>query len=88
MVRLEGGTFSMGTDGNIVFPADGEGPSCDVTLDSFYVDRFAVTNAEFLKFVRATGYTTEAEQFGWSFVFEDFLTPESEGHVLDSALSS
>lgn len=84
MVRLEGGTFKMGTDGNIGFPADGEGPSRDVTVDSFHIDRFAVTNAEFLKFVRATEYTTEAEQFGWSFVFEDFLTPQSKDRVFDS----
>jgi formylglycine-generating enzyme required for sulfatase activity len=29
----------------------------------------AVTNAQFRAFVEATGYMSEAEQFGWSFVF-------------------
>jgi formylglycine-generating enzyme len=28
-----------------------------------------VTNAQFREFVRATGYETESEKFGWSFVF-------------------
>ena len=73
MVHLDGGTFTMGTDEEIGFAADGEGPARDVTLDSFYIDRFAVTNAEFLQFVRDTDYTTDAEQFGWSFVFRDFV---------------
>lgn len=33
-----------------------------VTLKTFYVDRFDVTNAEFAKFVAATGYVTDAER--------------------------
>jgi hypothetical protein len=32
-------------------------------------DRATVTNARFAAFVEATGYKTEAERFGWSFVF-------------------
>jgi formylglycine-generating enzyme required for sulfatase activity len=71
----------MGTDSDVGFPQDGEGPAREVTVESFYVDKFAVTNAQFLEFVRETGYTTEAEQFGWSFVFEDFLAEEDEKHV-------
>lgn len=63
----------MGTDSGVGFPEDGEGPVREVTVDSFYVDKFAVTNAEFLEFFRETGYTTDAERFGWSFVFEDFV---------------
>ncbi|PSP92732.1 serine/threonine protein phosphatase [Halobacteriales archaeon QS_4_62_28] len=82
MVRLEGGTFTMGTDSDVGFPADGEGPARDVTVDSFYVDRYAVTNAQFLDFVRETDYTTDAEQYGWSFVFQDFLTDDAHEHVL------
>ncbi|MEF8851981.1 MAG: formylglycine-generating enzyme family protein [Haloarculaceae archaeon] len=73
MVRVDGGTFRMGTDDDVGFPADGEGPARDVTVDAFYIDRFAVTNAQFAEFVRETGYTTDAERFGWSFVFEDFV---------------
>ncbi|MFC6723976.1 formylglycine-generating enzyme family protein [Halobium palmae] len=73
MVRLDGGPFTMGTDSEEGFPQDGEGPAREVRVDPFYVDRHAVTNAEFLEFVRETGYTTDAERFGWSFVFEAFL---------------
>jgi len=82
MVRLPGGTFRMGTDSDVGFAADGEGPAREVDIDPFYVDRFAVTNAEFLQFVRETGHTTDAERFGWSFVFEDFLDAADEGAVL------
>lgn len=82
MVRVEGGTFKMGTDADVGFPKDGEGPARDIFLDPFYVDKHAVSNAHFLRFVRDTGYTTDAERFGWSFVFEDFLAEEDHDHVL------
>ncbi len=69
MVRLDGGTFLMGTDYAEGFPDDGEGPVREVTLDPFWIDTTAVTNDQFAAFVEATGYVTEAERFGWSFVF-------------------
>lgn len=69
MVCLPGGRFLMGTDDPHGFPADGEGPVRPVTLSPFAVDPFPVTNADFAAFVRATGYQTDAERFGWSFVF-------------------
>ena len=34
------------------------------------IDKHAVTNDQFAAFVKATGYVTEAEKFGWSFVLE------------------
>jgi len=69
MRTLSGGTFLMGTDDAEGFPADGEGPIRPVTLDPFSIDIYPVTNKLFGRFVAATGYKTEAEQFGWSFVF-------------------
>lgn len=72
LVLLPGGSFRMGTD-EPTFPEDGEGPVREVTLEPFWVDPYAVTNAQFADFVRETGYTTEAETFGWSFVFYQFL---------------
>jgi len=81
MVRLDGGTFRMGTDSDVGFPQDGEGPVREVTVDPIYVDRFAVTNAEFLAFVRETGYTTDAERFGWSFVFADFCNETDRDRI-------
>ena len=69
MVRLQGGRFLMGTDSDEGFPQDGEGPVREVTLRPFWIDSTTVTNRLFQQFVEATGYRTEAERFGWSFVF-------------------
>ena len=82
IVRLDGGTFLMGTTDPHGYEADGEGPVHTVTLAPFWIDRFAVTNARFGAFVAATGYRTAAEQFGWSFVFAGLLPddfPETRG---------
>ncbi len=72
MVHLTGGDFLMGTD-DPTFPSDGEGPVREVTLPPFWIEPFAVTNAQFAEFVEETGYQTEAERFGWSYVFYGFL---------------
>ena len=74
MVQLDGGAFLMGTDHPKGFPEDGEGPVREVTLDPFWIDATAVTNERFAAFIEATGYETEAERFGWSFVFHLHLS--------------
>lgn len=74
MIYMPGGEFLMGTDDNEGLPADGEGPVRKVTLRPFYMDPCAVSNEEFKAFVDTTGYVTEAEQFGWSFVFHLFVS--------------
>ena len=76
MVRLSGGSFLMGTEIRDGLLADGEGPIREVTLNPFLIDVTPVTNAQFAQFIEATGYRTEAEQFGWSYVFEKHITPE------------
>jgi formylglycine-generating enzyme required for sulfatase activity len=81
MIYLEGGSFLMGTDDNEGFPNDGEGPVREITLSPFYIDPCTVTNREFQRFVEATGYRTEAEQFGWSFVFHLFVSPQTAATV-------
>jgi formylglycine-generating enzyme required for sulfatase activity len=58
------------------FPADGEGPARNVSVSPFEISCHAVTNAQFGEFVRETGYTTDAERFGRSFVFEMLVQPE------------
>ena len=78
MVALPGGAFRMGTEYEHGFPADGEGPVRPVKLDAFHIDRFPVTNDQFQAFVDATQYRTEAESFGWSFVFEGDLPAGTE----------
>ncbi len=50
-------------------PDDGESPLRRASHKAFRMATTAVSNAEFEDFVTATGYVTEAERFGWSFVF-------------------
>jgi formylglycine-generating enzyme required for sulfatase activity len=76
MIKLDGGRFLMGTESSEAFPADGEGPVREVTLDPFYMDRDPVSNEQFRDFVQATGYRTESERFEWSFVFHTHVPPE------------
>jgi sulfatase modifying factor 1 len=73
LIQLEGGSFLMGTEDEVGFPADGEDPVREVTLSPFRVAPHAVTNAQFARFVKVTGYRTDAERYGWSFVFHHFL---------------
>jgi len=72
-VRLAGGSFLMGTADAKGFTADGEGPVRTVTISPFAIAPAVVTNVEFAAFVAATGYVTDAERFGWSFVFRQFV---------------
>ena len=63
----------MGSDEGLGYPGDGEGPARMVTVAAFAIDRFAVSNAQFAAFVDDTGHVSEAERFGWSFVFAGLL---------------
>ncbi|RIU94890.1 formylglycine-generating enzyme family protein [Oceanobacillus picturae] len=69
MILIKGGKFLMGTQEKAGFPEDGEGPIRNIKVNSFYIDPHTVTNGSFARFVEETGYRTEAEQYGWSFVF-------------------
>jgi sulfatase modifying factor 1 len=69
MLPLDSGRFLMGTEFAQGFPADGEGPIRSIQLDAVYMDRAPVTNAQFAAFIERTGHVTDAERFGWSFVF-------------------
>jgi sulfatase modifying factor 1 len=71
-----GGRFAMGSDDGR-YPDDGEGPVRNVTVSQFQIARHAVRNAQFGGFVRETGYTTDAERCGWSFVFQDFVVEKT-----------
>lgn len=57
-VRVNGGTFLMGSSKFY----EEEGTMRRVTVKPFSIDRFDVTNAQFEKFVAATGYVTDAER--------------------------
>jgi sulfatase modifying factor 1 len=73
MVLLSGGEFLMGNAGQSAYPTDGDGPVRRVHLDPFWIDRGAVSNTAFARFAEETGHVTEAERFGWSFVFAGLL---------------
>ncbi|XP_051734317.1 inactive C-alpha-formylglycine-generating enzyme 2 isoform X2 [Ctenopharyngodon idella] len=86
MVFIPGGKMMMGTsaaDGR-----DGESPTRAVTLQPFQMDKYPVTNSDFRKFVRLQKYKTEAETFGWSFVFQDFVSDELKSKVTQTIESA
>jgi formylglycine-generating enzyme len=58
MVRIPGGNFRMGSDNH--YPE--EAPAHNVRVNGFWIDRYAVTNEDFARFVDATGYVTLAER--------------------------
>jgi len=86
MVKISGGEFLMGGDDPDAFPDDGEGPVRRVRVSPFLIDATTVTNRQFASFVKATGYVTEAERFGWSFVFHLFVGPEQRRYVMDATV--
>jgi sulfatase modifying factor 1 len=58
IVEIEGGEFLMGSDD--FYPE--ERPRQRVRVESFAIDCCPVTNAEFARFVEATGHITVAER--------------------------
>src|SRR5690349_7979696 len=58
MVWVPGGLFKMGSDEH--YPE--EAPLHLAQVDGFWMDRHAVTNEQFRRFVDATGYVTVAER--------------------------
>jgi serine/threonine-protein kinase len=66
MVFVPAGEFVMGSEEL----GDDERPAHWVYLDSFWIDRYEVTNERFARFVAATGYQTEAERRGGGWVWK------------------
>ena len=84
MVRVPGGAFVMGTNVPPPYPGDGEGPPRLVVVSSFSLDEAEVSNNQFAEFVAETGYVTESETFGWSFVFHLALTSEAKEGITEA----
>jgi len=59
MVRIPGGEFWMGSNDSRFADAK---PVHRVRLSSFWIDQTLITNDEFARFVKATGYVTVAEK--------------------------
>ena len=69
MMYVPEGSFLMGsssTDGNVYAH---EKPQHEVELDAYWMDAYEVSNAMFRSFVEATGYRTQAEQQGYSYMY-------------------
>ena len=58
MKWIPSGTFRMGSDAHYAE----EAPAHRVSVDGFWIDECPVTNADFRRFVDATGYVTTAER--------------------------
>ncbi|XP_032405726.1 formylglycine-generating enzyme [Xiphophorus hellerii] len=87
MMFIPGGEFLMGTDDPGI-PQDGEAPQRPVSVDSFYMDVLEVTNQQFQSFIKATGYVTEAEKFGDSFVFEGILSESVKSQITQAVAAA
>lgn len=73
----------MGERSELAYPGDGDAP-VEVTVGPFLLDRYAVTNGQYARFVDETRHRTEAETIGWSFVFAGLLPddfPDTRGVV-------
>jgi sulfatase modifying factor 1 len=58
MLRIPGGRILVGSDAHYAE----ERPARDIDVPAFWIDRAAVTNAEFAEFVAQTGWVTSAEK--------------------------
>lgn len=58
---------------------ESEVPQHKVSIDSFLLDQYEVTNRLFAKFVESTGYRTTAEEGGWANVLVDMSWDSLDG---------
>ncbi len=77
MVQIPAGTFLMGADNNDPAANSDERPQHPVTLDSFYIDQYEVTVAQYAAFLNANGGHAPAACLGFSCVKTQFETLES-----------
>lgn len=81
---IPAGDYLLGDAFDEGYPYDSEGPQRTVHLDAFDIDATPVTNAQFARFVDATGYVTDAEGYGDSAVFH-LAVRGAPGDVIGSA---
>ncbi|TSL04266.1 Sulfatase-modifying factor 2 [Bagarius yarrelli] len=86
MVLVPGGNLKIGT--NAADGRDGESPARAVKVKTFKMDKYPVTNSDFRDFVRMQKYKTEAQTFGWSFVFQDFVPEEQKSKITQRIASA
>jgi formylglycine-generating enzyme required for sulfatase activity len=64
MVFVQGGTFRMGSE-----ESDNEKPPHEVRVSDFFIGKYPLTVAEFKQFIDATGYRTDADKYGSSYIW-------------------
>lgn len=69
-VRVPAGEFWMGSDEDDPDAYDDEKQRHKVYLDVYWIGKYPVTNAQYAAFVEATGYQTQAEKAGYSWVWD------------------
>jgi serine/threonine-protein kinase len=69
LLYVSPGEFLMGSADSDSEADPEEKPQHRVSLDGFWIDKTEVTNAMFAKFVRDTGYRTDAEKSGKSYAY-------------------
>lgn len=73
----------MGSDDELAYKLDFEGPVRPVAVSAFSIGATTVTNAEFAAFVAETDFVTTAEKFGDSLVFAGLAeTPTEPAQVV------
>ena len=82
MSLIPGGKYFVGTN-EVVFESDGEGPQREVEVEKFYLDKYEVSNGDFKEFAEKSGYKTEAEIFGDSFIFKILINQETQKEYED-----
>jgi len=73
MIYIPSQTYEMGSSSNVGHKLDKEGPPEVISTQNFYMSKTTVTNKQFTEFVKKTGYITEAEKIGSSFVFYQLI---------------
>ncbi|HAK30353.1 MULTISPECIES: SUMF1/EgtB/PvdO family nonheme iron enzyme [Sphingobacterium] len=66
-IQIPAGDYHLGDTASL------DNPKRTVHIESFWISKFELTNAEFEKFVQATGYKTLAERYHNAMVFEPGL---------------
>lgn len=87
MAFIPGGVYAIGTNEPIIV-ADGEAPEREVKLNSFYLDKYEVSNDDFEYFVKSTGFITEAEKFNDTFVFELLISDEIKSNITQAVAAA
>lgn len=80
-MTLPGGAFIMGSPPGVQQLGRDDLQAQDVEVREFFMDATAVTNTAFRAFRKETGYQTEAESFGWSFVLELYASDEARART-------